>query len=60
VMEYDFYNPNNILVVDFENINIPKSFFETPFEPIEEAIKEKYHLRAFVWRVVGNIVKLKK
>jgi hypothetical protein len=58
VMEYDFYNPNNILVIDFENINIPKFFFETPFEPIDEAIKQQYHLRSFVWRVVKNIVKL--
>ena len=58
VMEYDFYNPNNILVIDFDNINIPKSFFETPFEPIDEAIKQQYHLRSFIWRVVGNIVKL--
>ena len=58
VMEYDFYNPNNILIIDFENINIPKSFFETPFEAIDETIKQKYHLRSFVWRVVGNIVKL--
>ena len=58
VMEYDFYNPNNILVIDFENINIPKSFFETPFQPIDESIKQKYHLRSFVWRVVGNFVKL--
>jgi len=58
VMEYDFYDPNNILVIDFENINIPKSFFETPYRPIDEAIKQKYHLRSFVERVVGNIVKL--
>jgi hypothetical protein len=58
VIEYDFYNPNNILVIDFENINIPKSFFETPFKPIDEAIKQKYHLRSFIWRVAGNIVKL--
>ncbi len=55
VMEYDFYNPNNILVIDFENINIPKSFFETPFQPIDESIKQKYHLRSFVKTVIGNI-----
>ncbi len=55
VMEYDFYNPNNILVVDFDNLTIPKSFFETPFEPIDEVIKQKYHLRSFVKTVVSNI-----
>lgn len=55
VMEYDFYNPNNILVVDFDNLSIPKSFFETPFEPIDEVIKQKYHLRSFVTTIVNNI-----
>lgn len=55
VMEYDFYNPNNILVIDFDDLIIPKSFFETPFEPIDGAIKQQYHLRSFVKTVVSNI-----
>ena len=56
VMEYDFYNPNNILVIDFDNLEIPKSFFETPFQPIDESIKQQYHLRSFVRTVIGNLV----
>lgn len=55
VMEYDFYNPNNILVIDFDNLVIPKSFFETPFQPVDEKIKQQYHLRSFVRKVVSNI-----
>ena len=55
VMEYDFYNPNNILVIDFDNLVIPKSFFKTPFQPIDESIKQQYHLRSFVRTVVNNI-----
>ncbi len=31
VMNYDFYFPNNICVVDFDRLTIPESFFETPF-----------------------------
>ena len=58
VMEYDFYNPNNILVIDFDNLVIPKAFFQTPYQPIDEVIKQKYHLRSFVWTIVGNIVKI--
>ena len=58
VMEYDFYNPKNILVIDFDNLVIPTAFFQTPYQPIDEAIKQKYHLRSFVWEIVGNIVKL--
>lgn len=56
VMEYDFYNPNNILVIDFDELVIPKSFFETPFQPIDESIKQQYHLRSFVQTVIGNLV----
>ena len=58
VMEYDFYNPNNILVIDFDNLVIPTAFFQTPYQPIDETIKQKYHLRSFVQTIVGNIVKL--
>lgn len=56
VMEYDFYNPNNILVIDFNKLDIPKSFFETPFQLIDEAIKQKYHLRSFIRTIIGNLV----
>jgi hypothetical protein len=55
VMEYDFYNINNILVIDFDNLVIPKSFFGSPFHPIDAAIKQQYHLKSFVRTVVSNI-----
>jgi hypothetical protein len=55
VMEYDFYNPSNILVIDFDNLAIPKEFFQTPYRPINEGIKQKYHLRSFVKTVLSNI-----
>ena len=55
VMEYDFYNPNNILVIDFDNLVIPKEFFQTPYQPLDAAIKQKYHLRSFVKTVLSNL-----
>jgi hypothetical protein len=55
VMEYDFYNPNNIMVFDFDNLVIPKEFFQTPYQALDEAIKQKYHLRSFVKTVLSNI-----
>lgn len=55
VMEYDFYNPNNILVIDFDNLVIPKEFFQTSYQKIDESIKQKYHLRSFVKIVLSNI-----
>lgn len=34
VMHYDFYNPNNIAVVDIENINLSHGFLNSPFNEI--------------------------
>jgi hypothetical protein len=44
IVNYDFYNRNNILVVDKNNLEIPKAFFETPYEPVPEEIYNKYTL----------------
>ena len=49
IRHYDFYNPENILILDKDNINIPVSFFEKHYTDIPEHIYKKY--------VVGNWVK---
>ncbi|OBQ56498.1 hypothetical protein JJL45_13250 [Tamlana sp. s12] len=44
IKTYDFYNPNNILVIDPNNaINIPEDFFSTPYEKVPSEIYQKYH-----------------
>lgn len=48
VKKYDFYNPNNILVVRADNPVIPKSFIESPFEPVDDKILYKYSVAGFV------------
>lgn len=48
VKEYDFYNPNNICVIDKENPEVPKEFWETEFEPIEQKILNKYTVNQWV------------
>lgn len=48
VQEFDFYNPENILIIDPENPDIPKSFFETPYVPIPQEIYRKYSLEGWV------------
>ncbi|SNV47914.1 Uncharacterised protein [Chryseobacterium taklimakanense] len=48
VVNYDFYNPDNILVVDFDNIEKYKDkildFQKKPYKQIPEEIKTKYSL----------------
>lgn len=53
VAEYDFYDPQNILIVDNENLEIPKSFIDTPFREIDSTIMHKYSVEGFVDEIFG-------
>lgn len=46
---YDFYNPNNILIID-ENkpLKIDSSFLNTPYEPLSDEIYTKYTIENWV------------
>ncbi len=48
VKEYDFYNEDNILVVDREMNNLDMEFFKKDYVPIDKTIKEKYSLEAWL------------
>jgi hypothetical protein len=52
IVHYDFYNPNNILVIDEEHPDIPVSFFENEYEPLSEALYYKYTMSGWVDQVV--------
>lgn len=49
ISQYDFYNPNNILILD-ENkpININPDFFTTPYEPLSDEMYYKYTIENWV------------
>ncbi len=49
IKTYDFYNSNNIFVIeDVNEINIPDTFFQTPYEELPTAIFEKYTVKAWI------------
>lgn len=48
IVNYDFYNPNNIFIWKKGTKTIPISFFETPYEELPPAIFEKYALTNWV------------
>lgn len=48
VKNYDFYNENNILVVDRNNIKFNKTFFELPYQKLSKDIYEKYSLKSWI------------
>ena len=51
IKNYDFYNPNNILVLNKDFSNMTKEFFETPYQSLPEGIYKKYTLEKWVERV---------
>ena len=53
VKEYDFYNPVNIFVINKNNIEVPKDFFETPYQEIDSEILEKYSLKNWLKEILS-------
>lgn len=48
VREYDFYRPNNILVVDRKNPIIDASFITSPYEDVPDDIYRKYSISSWL------------
>jgi predicted secreted protein len=51
IMEYDFYNPNNILVLQNNTYEFESSFFETAYQPIAKEIYDKYTVQSWVKKI---------
>jgi hypothetical protein len=48
IVNYDFYNPINIFVWKDTTVEIPSSFFETPYEELSQEVFKKYSLKNWV------------
>lgn len=48
IKEYDFYNENNILIVDRNNPEIPKSWLDKDYEEIPYDIMTSYTIEGFI------------
>jgi hypothetical protein len=53
IRKYDFYNPNNISVIDRDNVSIDMDFWKTGYERLDERIYEKYSLKQWVLDVLS-------
>ena len=53
IVNYDFYNPNNILVIDEENPEIPASFFESSYQKLPSEIYNNYTINAWTATVLS-------
>lgn len=55
IKNYDFYDPNNILVVDIDNPIVPKEFLDSPFKPIDDVILQKYSIEGLIDDLFNDI-----
>lgn len=48
IVNYDFFHPNNIQVIDRKNITIDLSFLDKPMAPISDEIYNKYSIDGWI------------
>lgn len=48
VIDYPFYQPQNIDCIDHDRLTIESKFFQTPYLPIEESIVNNYRLNSWI------------
>ena len=53
IVNYDFYNPNNILVIDRDNPIVDREFFDTPYEELDEELYQKYSIKNWILEVLS-------
>ncbi|HFR3278101.1 TPA: capsular biosynthesis protein CpsH, partial [Streptococcus suis] len=54
IRQYDFYNPNNILIIDRFDVEIDLSFFESPYQELQTEIYEKYSLEQWILDILNK------
>lgn len=53
IIKADFYDPNNIIVYDGENVEIPDEFIEKKYAVLEKEIYEKYSIDFWILSIMG-------
>jgi hypothetical protein len=51
---YDFYNPQNIQIVDRTSPVLARDFLKTPYAPIPEEVRSRYSIQKWVHDVCGS------
>jgi hypothetical protein len=54
ILNYDFYHPNNVLVIDRQNPILNKEFFESKFCEISKEIVSKYAINNWLTRMIDQ------
>lgn len=55
IQSYDFYKPENILIIDRNNPIIPEAFYNEKYQPIEEGIYYKYSIDGWIDEIFKDL-----
>ncbi len=53
ITQYDFFNPENIAVIDRNKVEIPEGFLKKPYQKVSEEIYNRYSLDNWIIDVLG-------
>lgn len=53
IRDYDFYDPENIMIAEPGRVCLKKDFFESPVKEVPVSIKSKYHVKQWLSDVLG-------
>lgn len=53
IVNYDFYDPDNILVIDRNDPVVDDSFFDKPYNMLSEELYRKYSLSSWIFNVLS-------
>lgn len=51
IVKFPFYNPNNIYIIERDNILLDKAFFETDYQDIENNIYDKLSMEGWLYNI---------
>ena len=55
IVNYDFYNKNNISILDRTNINLDYSFINKPYESLPDNIYNKYSMKSWLVQLLSGV-----
>ncbi|MBO4484447.1 MAG: capsular biosynthesis protein CpsH [Lachnospiraceae bacterium] len=53
IINYDFFDPNNVVLIDRKNVVIPNEFFDTSYNRLPDEVYEKYSLKSWILEVLS-------
>ncbi|MGZ3852146.1 MAG: hypothetical protein ACXVBX_05095 [Flavisolibacter sp.] len=54
IRDYEFFHPDNVMIVEPGRVHLELEFFRRPFRPIPGPVKSKYHIKQWLANVLDT------